>query len=227
MGLFGRSKRRETVPASLTFTFEAAGHTYDDGTMGLVPTTLTIADKRTAVIGLNGSGKSTLLGLCDGTLAATCGRVTVTPAGGTDGMGGMGGATLDPSRARDRKKIADWVAHMTREDLSEAFGRGKGLVEYLGFAPAAIIADEPTKGLDERDAPQLARAVFSYDTQVVFATHDTTLLLSPDYEIDRAIILDEGHVTFDGSPRDAVAAYDRLVRERFEAARSKRNAAQS
>ena len=62
MGFFFQSKELPR-PASLTFTLKEAGHTYDDGHVGLAPTMLTISEQRVAVIGLNGAGKSTLLGL--------------------------------------------------------------------------------------------------------------------------------------------------------------------
>ncbi|EWH40280.1 ATP-binding protein of ABC transporter system [Bifidobacterium breve 2L] len=77
MGFFFQSKELPR-PASLTFTLKEAGHTYDDGHVGLAPTMLTISEQRVAVIGLNGAGKSTLLGLLDGSLKANIGTVTVS-----------------------------------------------------------------------------------------------------------------------------------------------------
>lgn len=48
-----------------------------------------------------------------------------------------------------------------------------------------IVADEPTKGLDEVASAHVAKALFSYDKQVVFATHDTELITRAEYAIDR------------------------------------------
>lgn len=62
----------------VTFTLDQAGHTYEDGNVGLKPTSLTITpeSKRVAVIGLNGSGKTTLLQLLGwARWAATSGSV--------------------------------------------------------------------------------------------------------------------------------------------------------
>ena len=81
MGFLFRPKELPR-PASLTFTLDQAGHTYDDGHVGLAPTDITISELRVAVIGLNGAGKSTLLGLLDGSLKANAGTVTI--AGGEE-----------------------------------------------------------------------------------------------------------------------------------------------
>lgn len=80
MGGMGFSFQSKELPrpASLTFTLKEAGHTYDDGHVGLAPTMLTISEQRVAVIGLNGAGKSTLLGLLDGSLKANIGTVMVS-----------------------------------------------------------------------------------------------------------------------------------------------------
>ena len=48
--LFGKD---EALPSQVTFTLDQAGHTYEDGSVGLLPTSLTITpdDRRVAVIG--------------------------------------------------------------------------------------------------------------------------------------------------------------------------------
>ncbi len=81
----------------MTFTLDQAGHTYEDGSVGLLPTSLTITpdDRRVAVIGLNGAGKTTLLKLLDGALAATSGSVSIT----------AGETALSPAVKRDLKRI--------------------------------------------------------------------------------------------------------------------------
>ena len=65
MGFFDSlfSSKRPEATHDVTFTLDQAGHTYEDGNVGLEPTSLTITpeSKRVAVIGLNGSGKTTLL----------------------------------------------------------------------------------------------------------------------------------------------------------------------
>lgn len=85
----------------------------------------------------------------------------------------------------------------------------------LTFNPAAIVADEPTKGLDEAGSAHVAAALFSYDKQVIFAIHDTDLITRPDYAIDRTLVLDGHRIAFDGKPGEAVAFYRDLIRRRL------------
>lgn len=51
----------------------------------------------------------------------------------------------------------------------------------------------------------MAKALFSYDKQVVFATHDTELITRAEYAIDRTLVVDDHQVVFDGDPHEAVA----------------------
>ena len=53
----------------------------------------------------------------------------------------------------------------------------------------------------------VAKALFSYDKQVVFATHDTELITRAEYAIDRTLVVDDHQVVFDGGPHEAVAFY--------------------
>ena len=263
MGFLFRPKELPR-PASLTFTLDQAGHTYDDGHVGLAPTDITISELRVAVIGLNGAGKSTLLGLLDGSLKANAGTVTI--AGGEE--------RLDPALKKDAKRIDNLVGKVRREEIPNSFYQAANISEAvsealkkhkvpeserharignlfahfdlasvarepasaldsekrhllaiaaaLSFSPAAIVADEPTKGLDEVASARVAKALFSYDKQVVFATHDTDLIVRPEYAIGRVLVVDDHRVVFDGVPREAVDFYTDLVRSKYEAAKGDR-----
>lgn len=90
----------------------------------------------------------------------------------------------------------------------------------LSLNPSAIVADEPSKGLDEIGTAHVAKALFSYDKQVFFATHDTDMIRRPEYAIDRVLVLDEHRIVFDGSANDAVAFYERLIRRKYEEGRA-------
>ena len=247
----------------MTFTLNQAGHTYEDGSVGLLPTSLTITpdDRRVAVIGLNGAGKTTLLKLLDGALAATSGSVSIT----------AGETALSPAVKRDLKRIEDIVGRVRREEIPDSYYRAATIREAidqplkkhkvpeserharignlfahfdlaqvskakaseldsekrhllaiaaaLSFEPSAIVADEPSKGLDEIGAAHVAKALFSYNKQVIFATHDTDMIRRPEYAIDRVLVLDEHAVAFDGAPAEAVAFYEDLIRRKYEAAK--------
>ncbi|OZG62331.1 ABC transporter ATP-binding protein [Bifidobacterium lemurum] len=270
MGLFFTT-RDLPRPTALRFALDGAGHTYEDGQVGLEPTSLTITERRVAVIGLNGSGKSTLLGLLDGSLAATRGTVTIQGVHDADGTS-ADEETLDTASKRDRKRIDQLIGRVRREEIPNAFYRAAtigdavdealkkhkvpqserqarignlfahfsladvarrradeldsekrhllAITAALSFDPSAIVADEPSKGLDEIGTRHVAEALFGYDKQVVFATHDTAMITRPEYAIDRALVLDEGSIAFDGAPAQAVEFYERLIRDKAAALRA-------
>ncbi len=253
--LFGKD---EALPSQVTFTLDQAGHTYEDGSVGLLPTSLTITpdDRRVAVIGLNGAGKTTLLKLLDGALAATSGSVSIT----------AGETALSPAVKRDLKRIEDIVGRVRREEIPDSYYRAATIREAidqplkkhkvpeserlaiignlfahfglstvarqsasslnseqrhllaiasaLSFSPAAIVADEPTKGLDEIGSAHVAKALFGYNKQVIFATHDVDMITRPQYAIDRALVVDDHAVVFDGKPAAAAAFYEDLIRSK-------------
>ena len=253
--LFGKD---EALPSQVTFTLDQAGHTYEDGSVGLLPTSLTITpdDRRVAVIGLNGAGKTTLLKLLDGAFAATSGSVSIT----------AGETALSPAVKRDLKRIEDIVGRVRREEIPDSYYRAATIREAieqplkkhkvpeserlaivgnlfahfglstaarqsasslnseqrhllaiasaLSFSPTAIVADEPTKGLDEIGSSHVAKALFGYNKQVIFATHDVDMITRPQYAIDRALVVDDHAVVFDGEPAAATAFYEDLIRSK-------------
>ena len=225
-------------PQQLTFALADAGLVYDDGTAGLNPTSLTIAERRVAVIGLNGTGKSTLLGLLDGTLKATTGSVSISGS-----VPGCATETLDPTSKRDMKRIDELIGRVRREEIPESFHHADSIADAidsmlkkrrvpeserrhllaiaaaLSLRPSCIVADEPSKGLDEIGTAHVAKALFSYNSQVIFATHDTDMIVRPDYAIERTLVLDSQSIVFDGTPVDALAFYTDLIRRRYETAR--------
>ena len=111
------------------------------------------------------------------------------------------------------------VAHLPASALNAEQRHLLAIAGALSLSPAVIVADEPTKGLDEVASAHVAAALFSYDRQVVFATHDTTLITRPEYAIGRVLVLDDHRVVVDGPPADAVARYEDLIRARYRSAR--------
>lgn len=87
------------------------------------------------------------------------------------------------------------------------------VVAALATRPCTIVADEPTKGLDEHGTDRVATSLFSGNLQVIFATHDVAMTTNPRYAIDRTILMHEQRVVFDGDPLEASHRYDALIQE--------------
>ncbi len=73
--------------------------------------------------------------------------------------------------------------------------------------PDLVVMDEPTTLLDLANAERVRQVVAGLAQQVVLVTHHLELV--DDY--DRALVLHEGRVVFDGMPAAAVAHYRQLV----------------
>lgn len=83
--------------------------------------------------------------------------------------------------------------------------------------PAMLVADEPTRGLDEISSAHVAQRLFRYGRPVVFTTHDVELIADERYEIRRVLVMDEAHIVFDGDPRHATDFYTQLIRSKYQA----------
>ena len=93
------------------------------------------------------------------------------------------------------------------------------IVSALASSPTAVIADEPTKGLDEIGTNRVATALFGFGSQVILATHDLSLVRNERYAIERVLVLDHQGIAFDGEPQPAVDHYEALIAQRYEATR--------
>ena len=106
------------------------------------------------------------------------------------------------------------VARQSASSLNSEQRHLLAIASALSFSPAAIVADEPTKGLDEIGSSHVAKALFGYNKQVIFATHDVDMITRPQYAIDRALVVDDHAVVFDGEPAAATAFYEDLIRSK-------------
>lgn len=77
------------------------------------------------------------------------------------------------------------------------------LAGVLATDPSVLVADEPTTLLDLRNSRRVGDLLFTLQQQLVLVTHDLELA----ERCDRALLLDEGRVVFDGSAAEAVASY--------------------
>jgi ABC-type polysaccharide/polyol phosphate transport system ATPase subunit len=185
------------------------------------------------LVGRNGSGKSTLLRLLSGIIKPTSGRVAV---GGRVGALLELGAGFHPdltgrenvflqgsihglTRATIREKFDEIVAFAGLEDSIDLPVRtySSGMYMRLGFAIAShmessvLLLDEVFAVGDEAFQRKCFGRIFEFKQRggtIVFVSHDAA---SVERLCDRAILLKNGEVAFDGPTHEAIVAYRRLL----------------
>ena len=186
-----------------------------------------------ALVGRNGSGKTTLLRLLAGIFRPTAGRVAV---GGRVGSLLELGAGFHPdftgrenvylngsihglSRARIREVMDEIVAFAELEQFIDLPVRtySSGMFMRLGFSVAAhiqadvLLLDEVFAVGDEQFQRKCFGKIAEFKNRggtILFVSHDAQAV---ERLCDRAVLLRAGEVAFDGSTRDAIAAYRRLL----------------
>lgn len=202
----------------------------------LGPITTTWSERRIGVIGANGSGKSTLVRLINGLVKPTAGTVRVdgvdVATQGRRVRSGVGFVFTDPSAQMVMPTAVEDVAlSLTGADararaleVLERFGLGEhaedsvhtlsggqqqllALASVLASEPAILIADEPTTLLDLAWRNRIVRLLAELPQRLIVVTHD----LDHAATFERVLVIDEGHIAFDGAGADAVAAYRAVV----------------
>ena len=181
------------------------------------------------LVGRNGSGKTTLLRLLSGIVKPTSGRVSVggrigslleLGAGFHPDMTGRENVFLNGSihglrRTAIREKLDEIVAFAGLEDFIDLPVRtySSGMYMRLGFAIAAhieadvLLLDEVFAVGDEAFQRKCFGKIFDFKQRggtIVFVSHDAA---SVERLCDRAILLKDGVVQFDGPTHEAVVAY--------------------
>jgi ABC-type polysaccharide/polyol phosphate transport system ATPase subunit len=185
------------------------------------------------LVGRNGSGKSTLLRLLSGIIKPTSGRVAVggrvgalleLGAGFHPDMTGrenlfLQGSIHGLSRATIREKFDEVVAFAGLEDAIDLPVRtySSGMYMRLGFAIAShmeanvLLLDEVFAVGDEAFQRKCFGKIFEFKQRggtIVFVSHDAG---SVERLCDRAVLLRDGQVAFDGPTHEAIVAYRRLL----------------
>ncbi|MEU0269974.1 ABC transporter ATP-binding protein [Nocardioides sp. NPDC006303] len=213
----------------------------EGGRVLLSPTSLTLTERRIAIIGGNGSGKSTLARLLNGLVSTTSGRVLVdgldVARKGKEVRRRVGFCFTDPaaqlvmptcvedvelslrrlvrSPSSRRTQALEVLARFGLEGLAtqsvHTLSGGQrqllALAGVLAAEPSIIVADEPTTLLDLANTRLVADALFGLSQQLVLVTHDLDLAA----RCDRALVVADGAVTFDGPAPEAVAHYTQSV----------------
>ncbi len=110
------------------------------------------------------------------------------------------------------------VVHKPIETLSKGFKRRVGLAQSILHDPPILIMDEPTDGLDPNQKHEVRELIneMSKDKAILISTH---ILEEVDAICDRAAIIAQGKLVFDGKPAElqAMSATHNAVKIRFSA----------
>ena len=101
------------------------------------------------------------------------------------------------------------LARRTLDTMSTGEARRVLIARALVHAPKVLVLDEPTRGLDlvARHAfMERVREIAGQGTTIVLVTHYVEEIIP---EIDRVVLLERGHIAFDGTKREALTG-DRL-----------------
>jgi ABC-type polysaccharide/polyol phosphate transport system ATPase subunit len=185
------------------------------------------------LVGRNGSGKTTLLRIVSGIIKPTSGRVEAVGriasllelgAGFHPDFTGrenvyLNGSIHGLSRARVREVMEEIVAFAELEQFIDLPVRtySSGMYMRLGFSVAAhiqsdvLLLDEVFAVGDEQFQRKCFGKIAEFKNRggtILFVSHDAQAV---ERLCERAVLLRQGEVAFDGSTRDAIAAYRRLL----------------
>jgi ABC-type polysaccharide/polyol phosphate transport system ATPase subunit len=233
-----RVSRRFRVHAhearSLKELFVLRGRTEAQDVQALQDVSLAVEPgEAVGLVGRNGSGKSTLLRLIAGIIKPTAGRVEVggrvgslleLGAGFHPDFSGrenvfLNGAIYGLKRAQIRERFDEIVAFA---ELERAIDRpvrtySSGMYMRLGFAIAAhldadvLLLDEVFAVGDEAFQRKCFGKVFEFKQRggtIVFVSHDASQV---ERLCERAVLLREGALEFDGPTHEAIVRYRRVL----------------
>ena len=191
------------------------------------------AGSAVGLVGRNGSGKTTLLRLLSGIIRPTSGHVDVCGrvgsllelgAGFHPDLTGRENVFLNGSihglkRSYVREQLDEIVAFAGLEDAIDFPVRtySSGMYMRLGFAIAAhieadiLLLDEVFAVGDEQFQRKCFGKIFEFKQRggtIVFVSHDAAAV---ERLCDRAILLRNGTVEFDGPTHDAIVRYRRQL----------------
>jgi homopolymeric O-antigen transport system ATP-binding protein len=219
---------------TLKDVFVSAGRTGARDVQALHDVSLTVEPgDAVGLVGRNGSGKSTLLRIISGIIKPTSGRVEAggriaslleLGAGFHQDFTGrenvyLNGSIHGLSRARVSEVMDEIVAFAELEKFIDLPVRtySSGMFMRLGFSVAAhiqsdvLLLDEVFAVGDEEFQRKCFGKIAEFKHRggtILFVSHDAQAV---ERLCDRAVLLRQGEVAFDGDTREAIAEYRRLL----------------
>jgi energy-coupling factor transport system ATP-binding protein len=205
-----------------TLAMEGVNHVYPGGVRALRDVTLEIpGGQRVAIIGQNGSGKSTLVRHLNGLLrptsaqlARSVGLVFQDPdrqifSGSVRNEVEFGPRNVGMRRDELRATVLEAIAAVGLEDeegtnpydLGGSRRKLLALASVLAMRTPVLVLDEPTTGQDLHGVRIVRRVVADANAEgrtVIAISHDMEFVAET---FDRVVVLREGEVIMDGSPR--------------------------
>ena len=209
-----------------------------DGDLEILgPTTLTLTERRVALVGANGSGKSTIARLVNGLVAATTGRVLVegldVARHGREVRRRVGFVFTDPAAQLVMPTVAEDVAlslRRTHRDKAERRAAAEAVLATYGLdglgdrsvhglsggqrqllALAGVLATGPTVLVADEPTTLLDLANSRRVGDLLLGLPQQLLLVTHDLELaarcERALLVEGGRVVADGPAGDVVAQY--------------------
>jgi ABC-type polysaccharide/polyol phosphate transport system ATPase subunit len=229
-----RFRVRANEARSLKELFVLGGRTEAHDVLALHDVTVAVEPgEAVGLVGRNGSGKSTLLRLVAGIIKPTEGRVEVggrigslleLGAGFHPDFSGrenvfLNGAIYGLKRTQIRERFDEIVAFAELEDAIDRPVRtySSGMYMRLGFAIAAhldsdiLLLDEVFAVGDEAFQRKCFGKIFEFKQRggtIVFVSHDASQV---ERLCERAVLLREGRVEFDGPTHEAIVRYRRVL----------------
>jgi ABC-type polysaccharide/polyol phosphate transport system ATPase subunit len=233
-GVSRRFRVRTNEARSLKELFVLGGRTEASDVLALQEVSLEVEPgEAVGLVGRNGSGKSTLLRLIAGIIKPSEGSVAVggrigslleLGAGFHPDFSGrenvfLNGAIYGLRRAQIRERFDEIVAFA---ELEQAIDRpvrtySSGMYMRLGFAIAAhldadvLLLDEVFAVGDEAFQRKCFGKVFEFKQRggtIVFVSHDASQV---ERLCERAVLLQEGRLVFDGPTHDAIVRYRKAL----------------
>ena len=106
------------------------------------------------------------------------------------------------------------VYHQTIETLSKGYRRRVGLAQALIHDPKVLILDEPTDGLDPNQKHEVRELInaMAADKCIIISTH---ILEEVEQVCNRAMIVAQGKILVDSTPKELVAEHGCSMTEVF------------